>query len=73
MVPINRPPAFSTWKHVKSGGTYTIIGVALCSTNDREPEESVIYISHDYQQLRYRELKEFMDGRFVRILRKNEV
>lgn len=66
MVPVDRPEPYSTWRHVKTGSTYTVIGVALCSTNDQEPEESVIYVSHTYQTLRYRELKEFMDGRFVR-------
>ncbi len=70
MKPIDRPPSFSTWRHVKSGSTYTVIGVALQSTNDRPPEESVIYVSHDYQELRYRELSEFMDGRFVRLTKK---
>lgn len=70
MKPIDRPPPFSTWRHVKTGSTYTVLCVALCSTNDRPPEESVVYISHDYQEPRYRELKEFMDGRFVRVTKK---
>lgn len=70
MVPIDRPRPFSTWKHVKTGSTYTVLGVAMCSTNDRPPEESVVYVSHDYQEMRYRELKEFMDGRFVPIPKK---
>lgn len=65
MKPIDRPAPNSTWVHVATGSTYTVIGIAMCSTNERPPEESVVYISHDYQELRYRELKEFMDGRFV--------
>jgi hypothetical protein len=45
---------------------YTVLGVATCSTNgDRENvERSVIYFGHKYQQLRYREVSEFLDGRF---------
>jgi hypothetical protein len=57
---------YSTWFHPKTGGTYTVLGVATCSTNgDRENvERSVIYFGHKYQQLRYREVSEFLDGRF---------
>lgn len=67
MTPIEHPQPYSTWKHTRTGSTYTVIGTALCSTNNRQPEESVVYVSHDYQELRYRELSEFMDGRFVRL------
>lgn len=70
MTPIERPEPYSTWRHVKTNSTYTVVGVALFSTNNRVPEEAVIYVSHDYQGLKYRELKEFMDGRFVRIEKK---
>lgn len=70
MKPIDKPPMGSTWRHVKTGSTYTVLGVALCSTNNHPPEESVIYISHDYQEMRYRDLKEFIDGRFVRLTKK---
>lgn len=71
MKPIDRPEPFSTWRHVKTGSTYTVIGVAQCSTNNQiVVEESVVYISHSYQEMRYRELKEFMDGRFVRLDKK---
>jgi hypothetical protein len=64
---------YSTWFHSKTGGTYTVLGVATClekrgsgSTNgDRENvERSVIYFGHKYQQVRYREISEFLDGRF---------
>lgn len=70
MKPTDRPLPFSTWRHVKTGSTYTVLGVALCSTNDRPPEESVVYVSHTYQAMRYRELSEFMDGRFVLLTKK---
>lgn len=54
------------WKHVKTRGLYHIMGVARCSTNgEREnKEESVIYFSISHQSLRYREISEFLDGRF---------
>jgi hypothetical protein len=57
---------YSTWFHPKTGGTYTVLGLATCSTNgERENvERSVVYFSHKYQQLRYREVGEFLDGRF---------
>lgn len=57
---------FSTWTHVKTGSKYTVIGIALCSTNgEREhTETSVVYVSHTHQGLRYREISEFLDGRF---------
>jgi len=58
---------FSTWKHVGTNSFYTVIGIGLCSTNgEREhKEESVIYISHTHQHLCYREINEFLDGRFT--------
>jgi hypothetical protein len=58
---------FSTWRHVATGSTYTALGVARCSTNGpRENLElSVVYVSHTYGDLHYREVNEFMDGRFV--------
>jgi hypothetical protein len=54
------------WRHIKRGGLYHVLGVARCCTNgDRDrKEESVIYFSMDYQGLRYREVSEFLDGRF---------
>jgi hypothetical protein len=57
---------FSTWVHFK-GGTYTVLGVATCSDNglDEGKRQSVVYFSHKYQELRYREVSQFLDGRFV--------
>ncbi len=63
------PELFSTWKHLKTNSTYTVLGVADCSTNgEREGvEQSVVYISHTQGKMKYREVSEFLDGRFVRI------
>ncbi len=71
MVPINRPRPYSTWVHVKSGGTYTVLGVSRDSTNGPgEGKECVVYLSHAYQALRHRGLQEFTDGRFVELIAK---
>lgn len=57
---------FSRWVHRKTGSLYTVLGVAVCSTNGlREyTEKSVFYWSDTYRALRYREISEFLDGRF---------
>jgi hypothetical protein len=57
---------FPVWRHVKTNSLYHVMGIARCSTNgEREnKEDSVIYFSMDYQSLRYREVSEFLDGRF---------
>ena len=57
----------SEWRHEKTGSTYTVIGVALCSTNGpgEHTIESVVYWSKAHQALRYRLLYEFLDSRFV--------
>lgn len=56
---------YSTWYHPKTGGRYTVLGIARVSTNGvREGTEEVVYLSHDYQGLRTRDLAEFLDGRF---------
>lgn len=57
--------AYKTWTHVKTGSTYTVLGIGRCGTNSREGEESVIYVSHAYGRLCYRDVDEFLDGRFV--------
>jgi len=59
----------SEWRHTK-GGTYIVIGLARCSTNGERAgvEESVVYWSKEYQALRYREVTEFLDGRFTPLL-----
>lgn len=58
---------FSTWYHHGTKSTYTVIGVALCSTNgpDEHKREDVIYVSHSFQGLRSRKIGEFLDGRFT--------
>ena len=67
MVNKNLLTPLSEWRHVATNSTYIVIGLALCSTNgEREhTEESVVYWSKKYQALRYREVSEFLDGRFV--------
>lgn len=58
---------FPVWRHVATDSLYHVIGLARCSTNGERDgkEDSVIYFSMDYQSLRYREVSEFLDGRFV--------
>lgn len=58
---------YDTWKHVKTSSLYTVLGIALCSTNGKREhkERSVVYISHERQALRYRKVSEFLDGRFI--------
>lgn len=58
---------FPIWRHVATGGLYHVMGIARCSTNgEREGcEWSVVYFSIAYQRLNYREVSEFLDGRFV--------
>jgi hypothetical protein len=61
----------SLWRHVETGSLYVVVGLALCSTNgprDRV-ERSVVYHSLTYEGLRYREMDEFLDGRFVPVPR----
>lgn len=56
----------STWRHGKTGNTYTVLGVSTSSTNGpgEEGKRVVIYVSHTHQQLRHRDIAEFLDGRF---------
>ncbi len=63
---------YSTWQHQKTGSLYIVLGIGMCSTNgEREHlERSVVYVSMDYQALRYREISEFLDGRFIPVDRK---
>ncbi len=56
----------SRWRHVKTGSTYFVLGLALCSTNGpgEYGQESVVYWSKTYRALRCRLASEFLDGRF---------
>lgn len=65
---VNEPKLLSVWRHHK-GGLYIVVGVATCSTNGERDgrERSVIYHSTVHGHLRYRELTEFMDGRFTEV------
>lgn len=62
------PKPLSVWRHYK-GGLYVVVGLATCSTNGERDgvERSVVYHSLKYGHLRYRELSEFMDGRFAEV------
>lgn len=57
------------WKHPKTGSYYKVLFVAMCSTNGERngKERSVVYQSADplKPQIYYREISEFLDGRFV--------
>lgn len=57
---------YSVWRHVASDSLYVFIGVGMCSTNGERDhvEESVIYVSITHQHLCYREIGQFLDGRF---------
>jgi hypothetical protein len=60
------PAPLSTWRHLKTWGTYTVLGVSVSPTNGpgERMDRVVVYVSHTYQALRHRDLGEFMDGRF---------
>lgn len=55
---------FSTWRHIKTNSTYTVIGISECSTNGSEGDRVVVYLSHAKQILHHRDMREFTDGRF---------
>jgi hypothetical protein len=60
---------YSTWRNLKGGSLYTVLGISTCSTNGpREGKEQVVvYISHTYQRLRHRDVSEFLT-KFERIV-----
>mgnify|MGYP001573324367 CR=1 FL=1 len=60
---------WSFWRHVATNSTYVALGIGMCSTNgEREhKEESVIYYSTTHNHLCYREVSEFLDGRFIKL------
>jgi hypothetical protein len=62
---------YSTWRHVKTDSLYVVLGIGTCSTNGlgEHKEESVIYVSLTHEHLCYREISEFLDGRFVPVRR----
>lgn len=59
----------SIWSHLGTNGTYTVLGVSICSTNgERDGKEMVVvYQSHKTGQIFHRDINEFTDGRFRRI------
>ena len=69
------PEKGSTWKHLKRGSTYTIVGVGTMQVNgDLDNTQVVIYRGYDrlggFVEFWVRPLDEFMDGRFEPILEK---
>jgi hypothetical protein len=67
-----RPEPMRTYCHVKTSSLYLVLGTATCSTNGpgENVAQSVIYVpltpgKGTVGTLRYRDLAEFMDGRFV--------
>jgi hypothetical protein len=54
------------WRHVKTNSLYIVLSVGRCSTNGpREGvERSVVYWSLTHKHLCYRDVGEFLDGRF---------
>ncbi len=62
----NRLQPLTPWLHVKTGHLYVVLGVGVCGTNDdRNGERAVVY--HRDGSLYYRDVAEFLDGRFVPI------
>ncbi len=57
---------YRLWRHVKTGLHYILIGIAKCATNGERDgkQESVVYYGLTHQHLYYREIGEFLDGRF---------
>lgn len=66
MTNLFEPTPYSTWKHLKTNSTYTVLGISTDSTNDApDPDEKyVVYISHTNWTIKHRKLSEFVDGRF---------
>lgn len=59
--------AHKVWRHVETDSLYVVLGIAECSTNGPRcgVERSVVYFSLTQQEWKYREVEEFLDGRFV--------
>jgi hypothetical protein len=66
---VTEPRRWSVWYHPKTDSHYVVLGVGTCSTNgEREGvERSVFYFSLSKREFCYREVGEFMDGRFVEV------
>ena len=59
---------WTCWHHPKTGNYYTVIGMAINSTNGEiNGELGVVYLDQVNGELYYRRLDEFLDGRFVKI------
>lgn len=49
-----------TYQHFK-GGLYTVLFVVEESTNARKGGKGVVYVSHTYGTIKYRDLDEFIE------------
>ena len=60
----------TVWKHIKTGGTYTVVGNCQLEATNRP---AVLYVSTNGDGRTWaRDLEEFMDGRFVRLQQLSE-
>ncbi len=56
------------WHHPKTGNFYTVVGIAINSTNGEiNGQLGVVYSCQRTGELYYRELNEFLDGRFIKV------
>lgn len=54
------------WRHARTGNLYHVIGVSVCATNGAaEGQVCVVYFSVSEQILYHRNIREFLDGRFI--------
>lgn len=60
----------SIWLHHQTQTFWVIGGVAVCSTNGErdQKERSVVYYNPANPVLEYREVSEFLDGRFAKFI-----
>lgn len=58
---------WSHWLHTKTMSWYTVLGLSRSSTNGREGELCVVYVSHSRGGgMHHRQWQEFLDGRFTK-------
>lgn len=57
----------SVWFHLKTKSLYVVLGVADCSNAEEDEGQAVVYYNTVRRRLRYRDVNEFLDGRFVPI------
>lgn len=65
---IKLPEQGQRWKHVRTGGDYEIVALGHKAGVGSGPERVVIYRSCETGNHFVRDLEQFCDGRFVRII-----